>query len=303
MLSSQNFEGQAPSRASISLRECDYSFDDLKAGYEPNTLWKTQKQGAALLMSDVSEVMQSHGTCIHGMMYKSSSSGWIYRNSVDESLQAESKMAHQATRVCSQIFKSVFGELSLKSTFDPEKTAAMRICQLRHAFRKHSNLLTVITGVPYIARDKQPVAKETSLSGSIIEDFTTIYETGRMMSARFADPSALMMNARPGDLVIRVASNAAVPIVPPGVQYAQIDVRGEAVKHLEQIPARSIVLPGGAEACIKLLRNCLLKEGVGLLDHVASFLPPNKPARGRDEPRQSPDSNNTAAVQVATQPE
>merc|ERR1719461_296022 len=124
-----------------------------------------------------------------------------------------------------------------------------------------------------------------------------------MMSKRFVDPSALMMNAKPGDLVIRVASNAAVPSVPTGVQYAQIDVRGEAVKHLEQIPARSIVLPGGAEACIKLLRNCLLKEGAGLLDHVASFLPPNKPARGKDEPRQSPNSSNTASVQVATEPE
>merc|ERR1719362_1759765 len=182
MLSSQNFEGQAPSKASISLRECDYSFDDLKAGYEPETLWKTQKRGSTLLMSNVSEIMQSHGTCIHGMMYKSSSSGWIYRNSVDESLQAESKMAYQATRVCGQIFKSVFGELSLKSTFDPEKTAAMRMCQLRHAFRKHSNLQIVLTGVPYASRDKQPVAEEIALSGRIIEDFTTIYEKGRMMS-------------------------------------------------------------------------------------------------------------------------
>merc|ERR1712113_75706 len=175
----------------------------------------------------------------------------------------------------------------------------MRICQLRHAFRKHNSLQTVITGVPYSSHDKKPAAKEVSLSGSIIQDFTSLYETSRTMSTRFVDPSTLMMNARSGDLVIRVASNAAVPAVPSGVHYAQIDVRGEAVNHLDQIPARSIVLPGGAEACIKLLRNCLLKDGAGLLDHVTSFLPPNKPPRGKDEPRQTPKSSTSALVQVA----
>eukprot|EP00971_Amphidinium_carterae_P070043 1386040-Amphidinium_carterae.1 len=98
----------------------------------------------------------------------------MYRNSVDESLKAESRMAYQATRVCGQIFRSIFGELSLKSTFDPEKTAALRVCrspsprnlnpptthealsggaifgpkvcQFNHAFAKHGKVEAVVTG-------------------------------------------------------------------------------------------------------------------------------------------------------------
>jgi len=301
MLSSQNFEGHAPSKASISVRECAYSFDDLQAGHAPQDVWKQHERGSAFLMSDVAEVMKSNGTCIHGMMYKSSGSGWMYRNSVDESLKAESTMAFQATRVCGQIFKSVFGELSLKSTFDPEKTAALRMCQLQRAFRKHDSVQTVVTGVPYASRDKQLAVRDPPMAGSLIQDFNTLYEVGKTLSKRFINPSQLMLNARPGDLVVRVASNGAVPVVPPGVRYAQIDVRGEAVKHLDEIPAQSLVLPGGAEACLKLLRNCLLKEGVGLLDHVSSFLPPNKPPRGKSEPRDAgnPIASTTTVVAEA----
>merc|ERR1740121_2532800 len=131
MLSSQNFEGHAPSKASISLRDCNYDFKEIKAGHKPEEVYQQHGKEGALLVSDVAEVMKSHGTCIHGMMYKSSASGWIYRNSTDESLKAESTMAYQATRVCGEIFKSVFGELSLKSTFDPERTAVVRMCQLQ----------------------------------------------------------------------------------------------------------------------------------------------------------------------------
>merc|ERR1712014_110630 len=126
-------------------------------------------------------------------------------------------------------------------------------------------------------------------NGDVIEDFNTLSETAKTFSKRHVNPSQLIAAAElaPGDLVIRVASNAAVPALPAGVRYAQIDVRGEAIKHLDEIPMDSIVLPGAAEACLKLLKNCLAKEGANLLDHVNSFLPPNKPHRRSDAPRSS----------------
>mmetsp|Transcript_46309 Transcript_46309/g.107760 ORF Transcript_46309/g.107760 Transcript_46309/m.107760 type:complete len:1137 (-) Transcript_46309:94-3504(-) len=275
MLSSQNFNGKPPTKASICVRECPYGFEELHAGHDPDTI----KRGSALILSDVTELMAANGTCVHGMLYRSSGSGWMYRNSVDESLKAESRMAYQATRVCGQIFRSIFGELSLKSTFDPEKTAALRVCQFNHAFAKHGKVEAVVTGVPYTS--VQPALRNLAMSGNLIEDFKSVYDAGRELSKRSASPSQIvdMLSLKAGDLVVRIASNAAVPATPAGVRYAQVDMRGDAAEHLHEIPASALLVPGGAEACLKVLRNCLRKDGAGLLDHVASFLPPNKPPR------------------------
>eukprot|EP00971_Amphidinium_carterae_P264202 5241229-Amphidinium_carterae.1 len=91
------------------------------------------------------------------------------------------------------------------------------------------------------------------MSGNLIEDFKSVYDAGRELSKRSASPSQIvdMLSLKAGDLVVRIASNAAVPATPAGVRYAQahgLEARREQFMDLSTMLTQAYDL-GNAKCC------------------------------------------------------
>jgi len=320
MITSQLYSGVKPTAVSVALREChNGGCKDLQGNHQPHDC-----KGKLLLAADISEPLKKGGTVVYACMYRDPSDpqSFLFRNTLDLSLDSESRVAGQIVQATGVIFRQMFQEAALASTMDANRIGYVRLCQLYQAASGASkpkkfggkgegvDVRIILSGVK--KRAKEPEVMELKLTGEYMKDLETVRAAKRAFSGKAVDANValgLVLDAAgcgPGGKtpagLVRVANNSHVPAVEVAAArkrtghifpYATIDARGHIFDAFRDLPEleRAVFVPGQVESCVTILRNILAELGGGsdtisgaelVVRYVDSFLPRSEKDGGKD---------------------
>merc|ERR1719262_194919 len=190
MITSQLYSGCKPTAVSVSLTENHTGgAKSLSGNHAP-----IDDKGPMLLAQDISEPLKKGGTCVYACIYRDTADpeAWIWRNTMDLSLDAESRVASQIEAVTGKIFKQMFQDQALLSSIDSNRLNYVRICQLHQAAtaKPHGKgkgkgkgadkdqaiepapVKVLISGVP--KRQREPETREIDLTGNYTTDLEVV---------------------------------------------------------------------------------------------------------------------------------
>eukprot|EP01006_Ploeotia_vitrea_P051696 TRINITY_DN67589_c4_g1_i2.p1 TRINITY_DN67589_c4_g1~~TRINITY_DN67589_c4_g1_i2.p1 ORF type:complete len:922 (-),score=126.39 TRINITY_DN67589_c4_g1_i2:89-2854(-) len=285
LVTAQNYSGTKPKSAAVTLRECHCSDDEFKGlhgGHNPDS---HDCKAKILLGCDLTAQLNTGergGTAIYGVLYRSGQD-WLFRNILDQSLEGESRMAHEIEKTVGSMFKKLFAEGALASTVDPNRVGFLRLCQLYQALKKNDKLKIVMSGIP---REKDAdTLIEVPLTGNYMEDVELCRSLKKKFTDKAVPPGETLQKIRdtvgsPLGCVVRVANNAHYPADTvealrkenKDMQYACIDMKGHIFEVFHSLPLvpGTVFLPGANESCLAILRNALIGGG-DIVSHVDSF--------------------------------
>jgi len=324
MITSQIFSGVRPTAVSIAIREAhNGGCKNLVGNHEP-----LECKGKLLLAQDISEPLKAGGTTVYACLYRDpvDPQSFIFRNTLDLSLDSESRVASQISQATGSIFRQMFRDAALASTMDANRIGYVRLCQLYQAASAASrpkrsggkgepvDVRVFLSGVK--KRATEPEAVELTLTGEYVKDLETVQTCKRQFSGKAVDPNislGLVLKAAgceaggkvPAGLV-RVSNNSHVPTeelksvrerAGQAFPYATIDARGHIFDAFRELPdlEQAVFVPGQVESCVNILRNVLAQLGSGasvpgaelIVRYVDTFLP--RGGNGDAEKAEAPD--------------
>jgi hypothetical protein len=294
MITSQIFSGSLPTAVSVALREChNGGACSLDGNHEPHDC-----KGKLLLAQDISEPLKKGGTTVYACIYRdvNDPTSWLFKNTMDLSLETETRVASQISAVTGSIFRKMFQAAALASTMDANRLGYLRVCQLYQAVgvvkasqrgqKASSNqedgqhdagrAHVVLTGIQ--KRKTEAEALVVQLTGEYVADLETLMTAKKKFTGKAVDANIglrLAMDAIGAGLkmspsaVFRIANNSHMPVQELSVArqragrvfpFATVDARGhifDAFKDLPEVDA-AVVVPGQVESCVSLLRKLLM---------------------------------------------
>jgi len=294
MVTSQIYAGIRPEDVAIALRECHAGgASKLQGNHEPHDC-----EGPCILAQDIGGGLKGGGTVVYGCLFRdiNDMDNWKFRNTLDFSLEQETRVASQAQGAAGEIFRRMFQNKALESIMDANRVGYVRLCQLFLALTKkkkqkkedeasssssgkgNAKVVVVLSGIP--RREKEPRVEKIELTGRYVEDLETVQEAKKRFTAKAVDANKsleLVLEAAGAGsdsmetpaAVIRVANNSHVPKEAiesarkkcPGnnFPYATVDGRGHLLEAFESLPevSNSAFVPGQVESCVSLLRKLL----------------------------------------------
>jgi len=311
MITSQIFSGTRPSAVSVALRECHCGgCKDLQGDHQPHDC-----TGRLLLAADISAPLKQGGTTVYACLYRDPNDpqSFNFRNTLDLSLDSESRVADQISQATGIIFRKLFQETALLSTMDANRVGYVRLCQLYQATTAASrpkqsggkgepvDVRIILSGVR--KRATKPEVMELKLSGEYVKDLETIRLAKQQFCGKAVDANvALKLVLRAAGCgsggkvpagLLRVANNSHVPEAKLAkarkrsgyvFPYATIDARGHIFDAFRALPEmeQAVFVPGQVESCVTILRNVLAQLGSSaaaapgselIVRYVDSFLP------------------------------
>eukprot|EP01012_Entosiphon_sulcatum_P032108 TRINITY_DN40863_c0_g1_i1.p1 TRINITY_DN40863_c0_g1~~TRINITY_DN40863_c0_g1_i1.p1 ORF type:complete len:921 (+),score=127.33 TRINITY_DN40863_c0_g1_i1:97-2763(+) len=287
IISSQNYSGVCPDSVSVAVRECHHpDFNDLKGGHQPEN---HDCNGKVLIACSLTTVLRRGGTAAYGCLYRDfDMNDWMFRNILDHSLEGESSVGSEISKVLQKIFTSVFNQSALASMVNPSRSACIRLCQLYQATKTNPVSKIVVVGIP--RGTNEPKAVIAPLTGNFFSDLTTLIEMRKGMLDRAVDPDTVFRLAQHAagatsgvGAFIRVGNNAFFPKNAfeearkhnPSMKYACLDMAGHLFRVLDELPPGNVYLPGASEAVLGVLSSSLSGSG-DLVSHVAQYGRPVK---------------------------
>mmetsp|Transcript_32419 Transcript_32419/g.74092 ORF Transcript_32419/g.74092 Transcript_32419/m.74092 type:complete len:1006 (-) Transcript_32419:233-3250(-) len=317
MITSQNFSGTRPEDVAIALRECHAGgASKLQGNHEPHDC-----DGRCILAQDTGKGLKEGGTVVYGCLFRdvNDPDTWKFRNTLDFSLQQETRVAAQVQDAAGAIFKKIFQDKALESIMDANRVGYVRLCQLNLALTPTpaelkkaptaaKPVLVFLSGIP--KRETEPMAVKLELTGRYVEDLETVKEAKKRFSAKAVDSNIALEkvleaaglgsseSATPR-VIIRVANNSHTPTevlaalrkkARRAFPYGTVDGRGHCLDAFESLPdvSNSALVPGQVESSVSLLSR-LLQAGDEkrsssemFLKYVSSFMPKAKASEPMD---------------------
>jgi hypothetical protein len=306
MITSQIFSGVRPEAVSVALRECHNGGCKVLHGNH-NTF---DFSGRLLLAADISEPLKAGGTTVYACLYRDPSDpqSFLFRNTLDLSLDSESRVACQIEKATGAIFRQMFRESALASTMDASRVGYVRLCQFYQAAKAASkptkfggkgtpvDVRVFLSGIKKRAKDPEVV--ELTLTGEYVKDLEAVRACKRQFCGKAVDANislSLVLKAAGGKPagIVRVANNSHMPTAELAslressgcvIPYATIDARGHIFDAFRELPEieKTVSVPGQVESCVTILRNILVQmsstsepvPGAELIvRYIDSFLP------------------------------
>jgi len=293
MITSQIFSGVRPSAVSIAMREChNGGAKDLRGDHQPHNC-----KGKLLLAQDISAPLKEGGTTVYACLYRDPNDpqSFLFRNTLDLSLDSESRVASQIQQATGVIFRKMFQETALQSTMDASRIGYVRLCQVYQAAKAASrskkaggkgepvDVKVLLSGIK--KRADTPEVEELSLTGNYVQDLEVVRACKKKFTGKAVDANnslALVLKAAgccpeskcPPAGIVRVANNSHMPaeeltkarkscckVFP----YATIDARGHVFDAFRELPdlEKTVSVPGQVESCVTILRNILAQLSSG----------------------------------------
>eukprot|EP00746_Dinoflagellata_sp_MGD_P166149 gnl/MRDRNA2_/MRDRNA2_95857_c0_seq1.p1 gnl/MRDRNA2_/MRDRNA2_95857_c0~~gnl/MRDRNA2_/MRDRNA2_95857_c0_seq1.p1 ORF type:complete len:591 (-),score=141.61 gnl/MRDRNA2_/MRDRNA2_95857_c0_seq1:66-1838(-) len=300
MITSQLYSGCKPTAVSVSLTENHTGGAKSLAGnHEP-----IDDKGKMILAQDISEPLKKGGTCVYACIYRDTADpdSWIFRNTLDLSLDAESRVASQIEAVTGKIFKQMFQSQALLSSIDSNRLNYVRICQLHQAatakpkgkgkgqnkdqtsesMKECAPVKVCISGVR--KRQRDPEVQDIELTGNYTADLEVVRKAKKLFSAKSVavDEGMKLVLKHAGcegstvpSAMVRVSNNSLVPqsaleeararCPTKPFQYGNLDAQGHIFQVFEELPElkNTLFLPAQVESCVTLLRNILFQADLG----------------------------------------